>query len=114
MVEFTFEAPAKIAGVEITRSKILNSPPGLAIHEVGVQLWSVKEDIAKDFKGVIGKLPNMGFDGVEFASVDGKTMWDRIAQGTTNSLVMQLDVSQAKIADQIPARCGEKVPGGAP
>jgi sugar phosphate isomerase/epimerase len=32
-----------------------------------VQLWSVKDDIARDFEGTLKKLKAMGFQGVEFA-----------------------------------------------
>jgi len=35
--------------------------------KVGVQLWSVKEDLKADFEGTLKQLANMGFQGVEFA-----------------------------------------------
>jgi sugar phosphate isomerase/epimerase len=35
--------------------------------KLSVQLWSVKEDVAKDFEGTLKKLAAMGFQGVEFA-----------------------------------------------
>jgi sugar phosphate isomerase/epimerase len=35
--------------------------------QVSVQLWSVREDIAKDFTGTLQTLASMGFQGVEFA-----------------------------------------------
>nr|WP_324258575.1 sugar phosphate isomerase/epimerase [Cellvibrio fontiphilus] len=35
--------------------------------QLSVQLWSVKDDVAKDFEGTLKKLKAMGFDGVEFA-----------------------------------------------
>lgn len=34
---------------------------------VSVQLWSVKEDVARDFTGTLKSLAAMGFQGVEFA-----------------------------------------------
>lgn len=35
--------------------------------KLGVQLWSVREDVARDFTGTLQKLAAMGFQGVEFA-----------------------------------------------
>jgi sugar phosphate isomerase/epimerase len=35
--------------------------------QVGVQLWSVREEVARDFTGTLQKLAAMGFQGVEFA-----------------------------------------------
>lgn len=35
--------------------------------QLSVQLWSVKDDVAKDFEGTLKKLKAMGFHGVEFA-----------------------------------------------
>ena len=37
------------------------------IPKISVQLWSVKNELKKDFKGTLTQLANMGFDGVEFA-----------------------------------------------
>jgi sugar phosphate isomerase/epimerase len=37
------------------------------IPDISVQLWSVKEELKKDFKGTLTQLADMGFDGVEFA-----------------------------------------------
>ncbi len=39
---------------------------------VGVQLWSVKDDLKQDFEGTLGKLAAMGFQGVEFAGEFGR------------------------------------------
>ncbi|WP_394173588.1 sugar phosphate isomerase/epimerase family protein [Thalassotalea litorea] len=38
---------------------------------VSIQLWSVKEDLSKDFDGTLTKLANMGFASVEFAGEFG-------------------------------------------
>lgn len=38
---------------------------------VGVQVYSVRDDAAKDFKGTIQKLKDMGYDGVELAGLYG-------------------------------------------
>lgn len=35
--------------------------------KLSVQLWSIKDDVAKDFEGTLKQLKAMGFDGVEFA-----------------------------------------------
>ncbi|MFZ6800062.1 family 16 glycoside hydrolase [Undibacterium sp. Di24W] len=35
--------------------------------QLSVQLWSVKDDVSKDFEGTLKKLAAMGFQGVEFA-----------------------------------------------
>ncbi len=35
--------------------------------ELSVQLWSVKDDVSKDFEGTLKQLASMGFQGVEFA-----------------------------------------------
>lgn len=40
--------------------------------KVGVQLWSVRDKIAQDFKGTLESLANMGFQAVEFAGVFGE------------------------------------------
>jgi sugar phosphate isomerase/epimerase len=39
---------------------------------IGVQLWSVKDDLKQDFEGTLGKLAAMGFQGVEFAGEFGR------------------------------------------
>lgn len=35
--------------------------------QLSVQLWSIKDGVAKDFEGTLKKLADMGFQGVEFA-----------------------------------------------
>ncbi len=40
--------------------------------KVGVQLWSVKDDVKRDFEGTLSKLAAMGFQGVEFAGEFGR------------------------------------------
>jgi sugar phosphate isomerase/epimerase len=39
---------------------------------IGVQLWSVKDDLKQDFEGTLAKLAAMGFQGVEFAGEFGR------------------------------------------
>lgn len=40
--------------------------------QVSVQLWSVKDEVKRDFEGTLTILADMGFDGVEFAGDFGK------------------------------------------
>lgn len=49
----------------------LQSEPG-----VSVQLWSVKDDVKRDFEGTLSALADMGFDGVEFAGDFGDYQQD--------------------------------------
>ena len=49
---------------------ILSLLPALALAgdpRVGVQLWSVKDDLAADFEGTLRAVSELGFEGVEFA-----------------------------------------------
>jgi len=39
---------------------------------IGVQLWSVKDEVKQDFEGTLGKLAKLGFQGVEFAGEFGR------------------------------------------
>ncbi len=41
--------------------------------KIGVQLYSVRDDMAKDFEGTLQKVAAMGYDYVEFAGYYGKT-----------------------------------------
>ncbi len=38
---------------------------------VGLQLYSVREDLEKDFEGTLKKVKAMGYEGVEFAGLYG-------------------------------------------
>ena len=40
---------------------------------IAVQLYSVRDDMAADFKGTLQKVKAMGYDGVEFAGLFGKS-----------------------------------------
>ncbi len=51
---------------------MLNLPAHAKEMKVGVQLWSVKNTLKKDFRGTIKQLANMGFDGVELAGEYGE------------------------------------------
>jgi sugar phosphate isomerase/epimerase len=43
----------------------------LARMPVALQLWSVREDCARDLEGTLGAVAEMGYDGVEFAGYHG-------------------------------------------
>ena len=40
--------------------------------KIGIQLWSVREELKIDFKGVLHELAQIGFEGVEFAGIYGE------------------------------------------
>jgi sugar phosphate isomerase/epimerase len=42
-----------------------------ANQRIGLQLWSVKDEIKQDFEGTMTKIANLGFQGVEFAGEFG-------------------------------------------
>ncbi|MDR0495842.1 MAG: sugar phosphate isomerase/epimerase [Treponema sp.] len=41
------------------------------VEQIGIQLWSVKDVLEKDFAGTLEKLAQMGYTGVEFAGYYG-------------------------------------------
>jgi len=43
-----------------------------ASPRIGVQLWSVKDEIKQDFEGTLTKIARLGFQGVEFAGEFGR------------------------------------------
>jgi len=43
-----------------------------ASQRIGLQLWSVKDEIKQDFEGTLTKIAQTGIQGVEFAGVFGK------------------------------------------
>jgi len=42
------------------------------VPRLGIQLWSVKDDLKQDFEGTLTRLAGMGFQGVEFAGEFGR------------------------------------------
>ena len=40
---------------------------------IAIQLYSVRGDMAQDFEGTLRKVKEMGYDGVEFAGIFGKS-----------------------------------------
>lgn len=47
-----------------------------AVPRIGVQLWSVKDEVKQDFEGTLAKLAALGFQGVEFAGEFGRFAGD--------------------------------------
>ena len=43
---------------------------------VGIQLYSLRDDLEKDFKGTLKAVKEMGYDGVEFAGLNGNAPED--------------------------------------
>ena len=41
--------------------------------KIGVQLYSVRTDLDQDFEGTLKAVSELGYDGVEFAGLCGKT-----------------------------------------
>lgn len=48
-------------------------PPRKQPPKIGLELYSVREDCAKDLPGVLKKVAKMGYKGVEFAGYHGRT-----------------------------------------
>lgn len=66
------------------------------VPAISVQLWSIKHELKKDFKGALTQIANMGFDGVEFAGDFGPYKND--AKGLKNFLDgLGLQVSGAHV-----------------
>lgn len=55
---------ATIASISISTFAADTAPTS---PQLSVQLWSIKDDVAKDFEGTLKQLKAMGFQGVEFA-----------------------------------------------
>ena len=48
---------------------------------IALQLYSVRDDLEKDFEGTLKKVKELGYDGVEFAGLYGKSPAEVKAQG---------------------------------
>ena len=48
--------------------------------QIGIQLYSVREALAEDFKGTLSQLSKLGFKGVEFAFNYGGLTPDELAE----------------------------------
>ena len=40
---------------------------------IAIQLYSIRDDMAADFEGTLKKVKKLGYEGVEFAGLYGKT-----------------------------------------
>lgn len=54
---------------------------------IAIQLYSLRDDMAADFEGTLKKVKAMGYDGVEFAGLYGKTAAEAKALCAENGLV---------------------------
>lgn len=65
-----------MASLVLSTNSQAQNPSSLTVEssdiKFGVQLWSVRDLLAKDFKGTIESLAQMGFEGLEFAGVFGE------------------------------------------
>jgi sugar phosphate isomerase/epimerase len=61
------------AGFSLLSNELWAEPKKQAVRNIGVQLWSVKEDMTKDAKGTLEKVAKIGYKQVEgFGYSDGK------------------------------------------
>lgn len=61
------------AGFTLLSCELFASPKKPAVRNIGVQLWSVKEDMGKDAAGTLAKVAKMGYKQVEgFGYSEGK------------------------------------------
>ena len=56
---------------------------------IGYQVYSAREEAAKDLKGVLKKLAELGYDGVEFAGFYGHTAQEVKAMLEETSLCLK-------------------------
>lgn len=71
-----------------------------AIPKISVQLWSVKHELKKNFKGTLTQIANMGFDGVEFAGDFGPYKNDaKGLKSFLDGLGLQVSAAHVKFAD---------------
>lgn len=62
-----------LAQLAMAKSDVALTDKGGRPLQVGVQLYSVREDCAKDLPGVLTAISRMGYTGVEFAGYHGRT-----------------------------------------
>ena len=71
--EFLKTSALSVAGFSLLSSELWAGPKKPMPRNIGVQLWSVKEDMMKDAKGTLEKVAKMGYKQVEgFGYADGK------------------------------------------
>ncbi|HEX7988175.1 MAG TPA: sugar phosphate isomerase/epimerase [Duganella sp.] len=67
-----YKRNALALGVTLCFALVAASSQAATSPMLGVQLWSVKDEIKQDFEGTLDKLAKLGFQGVEFAGEFGK------------------------------------------
>ena len=71
--EFLKTGALVAAGFSLLSNELFAGPKKPTVRNIGVQLWSVKEDMMKDAKGTLAKVAKMGYKQVEgFGYSDGK------------------------------------------
>ena len=65
-----FKRSAAVLALLCTGCPFTQAAP--ATPRIGVQLWSVKDEVKQDFEGTLDKLAKLGFQGVEFAGEFGR------------------------------------------
>ncbi len=66
-----FKRYALVLALSALAAGCATTAPATEAPRIGVQLWSVKDEIKKDFEGTLTKLAGLGFQGVEFAGEFG-------------------------------------------
>jgi sugar phosphate isomerase/epimerase len=71
--EFLKTSALAAAGFSLLSNELLAVPKKPATRNIGVQLWSVRDDMGKDAKGTLAKVAKMGYKQVEgFGYSEGK------------------------------------------
>lgn len=80
------------------------------VPKIGVQLWSVKEELKRDFKNTLITLSEQGFEGVEFAGEFGSFAENPEGLKTfLNSLNLQVSAAHTGFANLAPEAFDETV-----
>ena len=72
MKRFFLIAVLAFSALSISHNAKADKTKELDMPKISVQLWSVREDLAKDFRGTVTALADMGFEGLEFAGEFGE------------------------------------------
>ncbi|WDE03622.1 sugar phosphate isomerase/epimerase [Thalassomonas viridans] len=71
-----------------------------AMPKIGLQLWSIKDNVKQDFKGTLTQVANMGFKGVEFAGDYGPFTGDgKRLKAFLNSLGLTASAAHIRFKD---------------
>jgi sugar phosphate isomerase/epimerase len=74
MKQHDFKRAALLLAISLLGAGCASTPTPAATEgpRIGVQLWSVKDEIKQDFEGTLKKLAALGIEGVEFAGDFGR------------------------------------------